>query len=217
MSNVSKFTLLAIGFGMGIMISLMYVKKLEASSPEIVEKDIPEEDASEDVEDVKDEPDFNEYTKTVQKYDYSSYSTDTQDSGYRPFEDKFAELEGKADLEKKPEYYNDYADIIPPENFGELDDYETSSLTYYSGDDVLADENNEIVSYQDREKLIGREALNHFGEYEEDSVFVRNDILGCDFEILLDHGKYSDVLEKMPWIRNAHIHNGGIDDTERVE
>ena len=213
MSNASKFTLLAIGFGMGIMISLMYVKKLEASSPEIVEKDISEED---DSEDVKAEPDFNAYAKTVQKYDYSSYSTDSQDIRYKPFEDKFAELEGKINVEKKPDD-NDYAYIIPPENFGELDDYETSSLTYYSGDDVLADENNEIVQDQDREKLIGREALYHFGEYEEDSVFVRNDILGCDFEILLDRGKYSDVLEKMPWIRNEDMNNGGIDDTERVE
>lgn len=86
--------------------------------------------------------------------------------------------------------------VIAPDNFGELDDFETVSLTYYSGDDILADEEDEIVENID--ELIGSDALNSFGEYEDDSVFVRNEELKCDYEILLDNRKYSEVVKSKP-------------------
>ena len=69
------------------------------------------------------------------------------------------------------------------------------SLTYYA-DQVLTDENNEEVD--DVEEIVGEESLTHFGEYEDDSVFVRNDRLKCDYEILLDQRNYSDVTKTMP-------------------
>ena len=53
----------------------------------------------------------------------------------------------------------------------EHDDYDTISLTYYS-DNVLADEDNEII--EDVEGVVGEDSLNHFGEYEDDAVYVRN-------------------------------------------
>ena len=80
--------------------------------------------------------------------------------------------------------------IIPPEDFGDYPDYETISLTYYN-DKVLTDEYNEIVD--DIDDLIGEDSLNHFGEYEDDSVFVRNDALKVDYEILLDPANYRDI------------------------
>lgn len=40
---------------------------------------------------------------------------------------------------------------------------------------------------------IGDDALGHFGEYEDDSVFVRNDEEQTDYEILLDGRNYHDV------------------------
>ena len=48
------------------------------------------------------------------------------------------------------------------------------------------------------EEMVGFESLNHFGEYEDDSVFVRNDAKKCDYEILLDQKLYSDVINEMP-------------------
>ena len=47
----------------------------------------------------------------------------------------------------------------------------------------------------DVENTIGIDSLNHFGEYEEDSVFVRNDIKKCDYEILLDESNYTGVIK----------------------
>lgn len=82
--------------------------------------------------------------------------------------------------------------VIPPEEFGECE-YETISLTYYA-DKVLADDMDEIVD--DVDDVVGLDSLEHFGEYEEDSVFVRNDGRKCDYEILLDVRRYSDLANR---------------------
>lgn len=82
--------------------------------------------------------------------------------------------------------------VISPDEFGEMEDedYDKVSFTYYA-DGVLADEYDEIVENVD--EIVGEESLTHFGEYEDDSVFVRNDKLKCDYEILLDQRNYSDI------------------------
>ena len=85
--------------------------------------------------------------------------------------------------------------IISPEEFGDFDEYTKLSLTYYS-DEVLADENDEIVD--DIDETVGADFADHFGEYEDDSVFVRNDRLKCDYEILRDNRSYSDVTGGYP-------------------
>ena len=46
----------------------------------------------------------------------------------------------------------------------------------------------EIV--EDVEGTVGSDALNSFGEYEEDSVFVLNEQYGAAYEILLDESCY---------------------------
>lgn len=80
--------------------------------------------------------------------------------------------------------------VISPYDFGELDDYEQIELTYYA-DNILEDEDYHIVT--DADELIGPKALNTFGEYEDDSVFVRNDRLRADFQILKDYRTYDEA------------------------
>ena len=82
--------------------------------------------------------------------------------------------------------------VITPEEFDTNDEYDTISLTYYEGDGVLADDCDEAMDDDEIERTVGYEALNHFGEYEDDSVFVRNEELKTDYEILLDVGSFSD-------------------------
>lgn len=84
---------------------------------------------------------------------------------------------------------NDMPYVIMPEEFGEFDDYECISLTYYA-DDILADE-DDIIDNAD--EIVGENIASHFGEYEDDSVFVRNDRLKCDCEILRDERAFHDV------------------------
>ena len=101
------------------------------------------------------------------------------------------------DVKEKP-VADKIAYVIPPESFGELG-YETVSLTYYA-DKVLADDYDEIV--EDLDIIGGEESLNSFGEYEDDSVFVRNDENATDYEILLDLRNYSDVVGTSPHCTN---------------
>lgn len=79
--------------------------------------------------------------------------------------------------------------VIRPEEFDTLDDYDIESLTYWA-DEVLTDDNDEVI--EDIEALVGYESLTHFGEYEDDSVFVRNERYKTDYEILIDTRNWSD-------------------------
>lgn len=123
----------------------------------------------------EDDVDFKNYASIIQKERYTDYSRSVE--------------------EKKGEAFVEKPYVISPEEFGEFEEYEKISLTYYA-DEVLADENDEEVD--DVDEIVGEESLNHFGEYEDDSVFVRNDRLKCDYEILLDQRNYSDVAKTRP-------------------
>ena len=128
-------------------------------------------DASEKVETPEVKPEeVKEYEDVIARHNYTSYSNNINEKG--------------------GDVMTDRPYIISPEDFGDYPDYETISLTYYN-DKVLTDEYNEIVD--DIDDLIGEDSLNHFGEYEDDSVFVRNDALKVDYEILLDPANYRDI------------------------
>lgn len=89
--------------------------------------------------------------------------------------------------------------VIPPEDFAELHGYDTITLTYYA-DGVLTDEMDEPI--EDVDTTVGKDSLNHFGEYEEDSVFVRNEAQQTDYEILYDSRNYNDVInDRSPYHR----------------
>lgn len=80
--------------------------------------------------------------------------------------------------------------VIHPDEFG--DDYNTITLVYYKDDVVTTYDTDEVLTDKEIEDLIGEESLSHFGEYEEDSVFVRNDARKIDYEILRSEETYSD-------------------------
>lgn len=88
--------------------------------------------------------------------------------------------------------------VIPPTEFGGIDGYETITLTYFAGDKVLVDDSDYVV--EDADAIVGKDSLTHFGEYEEDSVHVRNDVLKTDYEILRDEGRYSDYVKQRPYL-----------------
>ena len=87
------------------------------------------------------------------------------------------------------EYIKPY--VIMPEEYGEYGN-ETKSLVYYS-DFVLANEEGEIIV--DPESVVG-DALEHFGEYEDDAVHVRDENIECDYEILKHEKAFSEVYKE---------------------
>lgn len=75
-------------------------------------------------------------------------------------------------------------EIIDPMDFGDLSDegYETKSWMYWN-DGVLTNEVDEIIPEDEIAGYIG-DALTHFGEIEQDSVYVRNNANKIEYEIL---------------------------------
>lgn len=73
-------------------------------------------------------------------------------------------------------------------------EHEQNSLTYYQGDDILADERE--VHIDEVEATIGMQNMR-FGHGSRDSniVYVRNERLEVDFEVTLNEGKYVDAVE----------------------
>ena len=123
----------------------------------------------------KEKPNLKDYASMLHDLNYNNYA--------RKNEEKKEESESM-DIDRPY--------VISPEEFDEFNDYETISLVYYA-DEVLTDEMGDPID--DIDALVGLDSLNHFGEYEDDSVFVRNDKLKCDYEILLDPRNYSDIEE----------------------
>lgn len=73
-------------------------------------------------------------------------------------------------------------------------DYEHTSLTYYAGDDTLADERDEPIPDGMVDELIGRENLSKFGvgTTDKDQFYVRNDRVKTYFEVTRDQRTYPE-------------------------
>lgn len=122
--------------------------------------------------------------KNMDKGSITEYTQSLQEAGYKDY---------SRTIDEKPSGTpGEVPYVISPDEFGELEDYTKVSLTYFA-DGVLADECGEIVD--DVEEIIG-DGLDHFGEYEDDSVFVRSDAKRCDYQILKDLRDFSDFKKK---------------------
>ena len=126
------------------------------------------------------------------KPDLMVYAKKVTDLGYIDYSNTNSEPEeAKEEVE---EDVDDYIYVIKPEEFGECD-YDEVSLTYYA-DGILTDEQGEPI--EDLAGTVGEDYMTHFGEFEDDSVFIRNERLQVDFEILADQRNYSDLAKNKP-------------------
>lgn len=180
-NTLSKVLMFTAGAVIGSVVTWKLVK---TKYEQLAQKDIEEVRAyydekynekskTEETEEELEEPDERaEYEDFVQNTGYANHS-DEREYEY--------ENEEEGDDMAKPY-------VIPPEEFDE-NGYETMSLRYYSNG-VLVDEAGEVVD--DLDGTVGADFATHFGEYEDDSVFVRNDDMKVDFEILRDEGSYPE-------------------------
>ena len=112
-------------------------------------------------------------------------------NGYRNYSNAAIETDkkgGTADMELKQPY------VITPEQYEDNVDYTKVSLTWYS-DEVLEDDWGNVL---DPDDVIGSDALKTFGQYEKDSVFVRDDDEQIDYEVLLDTRSYKETYGHDP-------------------
>ncbi len=130
-------------------------------------------------------------TKMAEKGSIAEYVKRVQNGA--PMKYSRTVVPSKADTPEAPAQ-SEVPYVISPDEFNELDDYMPVSLVYYA-DGILADEHGLIID--DEEEIIG-DGLSHFGEYEDDSVFVRNDVKRCDYEILRDERTYAEFRKTLP-------------------
>lgn len=134
----------------------------------------PEVKKEEHIHKIDQDPIMNKLRDTIERAGYTDYSTtkvknESEEKDIRPY-------------------------VIRPEELGDQIGYDVIELTYYA-DGVVAEEDDVM---DDVDEVIGIDSLGHFGQFEEDAVCVRNDRLKCDYQILLDERKYSDVIDKEP-------------------
>lgn len=88
--------------------------------------------------------------------------------------------------------------VITPDDFGNGDyDHDMYCLTYYS-DGVLANDWDEVL---DLDETIGEDSIEHFGDYAEDVVHVRNERLRADYEVVRDDRSYTELIANNPLTR----------------
>lgn len=84
--------------------------------------------------------------------------------------------------------------ISPGEFINEQPYYDKITLEYYQ-DDVLCNAISEEVIV-DMDTTIGLDSLNHFGEYEDDVVYVRNEKLSTDYEVIFQHRPFAIIPDE---------------------
>ena len=163
--------------------------------------EIVDEDYDEEPDDPVEGDDGNKSESTETKIDYNKkpplkdYVKMVENYGYKPKTHMEEVEEELANGEQGDEdIYEPF--IIRPEEYGELHAYETLSLNYYA-DGVLTDDLDNPI--EDVESLVPADFADHFGEYDDNAVFVRNDNLECDYEILRDLRKFTDVVGEDPY------------------
>lgn len=173
MNTLSNVIMFAVGAAVGSLITWKIVKdKYDQRAREeiaaVKEVYFNKKDEAPDWHDIdEEEPEEisdDVYKEVLEKSRYTNYEEKEEDEMNKPY-------------------------VIPPDEFGDEEDYDTVSLVYYA-DKILADEFGDVIDDNEIEEFIGSESLDHFGEYEDDSVFVRNDRLKCYYEILLDTRAY---------------------------
>lgn len=186
---LSKFVVFTFGAAVGSVVTwkLVEAKYRQIADEEIesvrevyakVYGDSTEEPEEEDGEDEEDQRIFDDLVK---------------DLGYSSDEDKKKETE--KETKKESEGEEDEDDMVRPyvieeEDFDDIG-YETESLYYYDDGVLIYSITEEVID--DIDGLVGQDAIDQLLESGEDYIYVRNDELGIDFEILRDRRNFSEV------------------------
>lgn len=193
---IKDTVILATGIGIGIGVVWYYFdKKYKDEMSKKIEEIMAESKQIKPVKSTASE--LPAKVNTVDEVKSTVTSVETTKVNYSKLinKEKYVGDESTENAEEETDYEKPY--VISPLEFGEKEDegYTTVSLMFYS-DGLLADDMGEVIENID--ETVGVDSLNHFGEYEDDSVFVRNDRLKIDYEILLNNKRLVDVRKQSP-------------------
>lgn len=109
--------------------------------------------------------------------------------------EEFDEMRERAMMAQHPEEEHDEPYILTVEEFEDgRAGYESIGLSYYEGDDTLVDESEEMV---DVDQTIGEENLTWFKDSGTDAMYIRNDRVSCDYEVIRLDGNFYDPEDAM--------------------
>lgn len=203
-NTLSKFIVFAAGVGIGFVVTWRLVKKYynNIANEEIADvkdwyaRKYGEKSESKKADAVGDairEGIKDGMKKPVTENDIRNLTAQLQNMGYVDYSNKEDEPVKKTEKIEEKEEVDDVERpyVIEPRYFDEYDDYNTINLTLYADGVLVDDSSNEPV--EDVDETVGLDNINHIGDYEEDAVHIRNDKLRCDYEILCDTKKYSEI------------------------
>lgn len=156
-------------------------------------------------EDAEKRSDDNHMEKIIDEIDADLEPECVEDNGIkREYYKITSAYRGDDETEKEGDEWDQDADEVPyidgpyvisPEDFScSPPGYNAQALTYFT-DGILADDWGTI---KDLDETIGEDAINHFGEYTEDIVYIRDESLEIDYEVTKDPRTYVDMLRTNP-------------------
>lgn len=122
-------------------------------------------------------------------------------------DNKKNKLESFEKIDTVSEYVFDIPQVISPDDYGEDPEYDTTILTYYS-DGVLCDDWMQIINID----IIGKDSINHFGEFEENTIYVKNPKYKCYYEVSRDPDTYTEALRKYEDLYGPNLGSGSEDE-----
>ena len=122
------------------------------------------------VKDKEEEP-VPDYEEIIQKLNYNEFSTKTTNQkAKRPY-------------------------VITADEYSDANGYIKKIISYFEDDEVCMD--NETKEVLDNvAKDIGNDCLERINEDGENEIYVRNEILGIDYNIVSEAGSYEDFLDE---------------------
>lgn len=126
--------------------------------------------------------DTDEESDESEEDEQKEYEDIVEQNRYVRYSDKKEEVKGEGDM-------NDHIYVIDQDDWDDSD-YEQESV-YCFADGVIANEMEEEI--ENAEELVGPHAAEWLDESGNDWVYIRNDRLETDYEVLRDIRRYSEV------------------------
>lgn len=195
MENTKKILIFLLGVGIGSGVTYFFLDKKYSKL------------AQEEIDSVKEiyRNRYYEGSEPTENYDNEENKNDEPDNEEIVVETSKKEIKPNTRVQyskiidnegyqSKPDDTDIY--YISPMEFGSNDEeYECTSMYHYM-DDVLGDDYNNMI--ENIADYVPLDYVSHFGEYEDDAVYVRNDVLKMDIEILRSMKTWDEVLETLP-------------------
>ena len=192
MSIVKDIALVAVGAAAGfaggwLLTKRKYEKKAEEDISDIrqyyLEKDLERQKANEEIKEKveKAEETSKKLGEILDKVEYHKIVKNEYKEG---------DEEVSAEQESPEEELPDKPYMISEDEYLEgNNDYEKISLTYFTMDDTLADDTDEMV---DVEETISPDIFNQISESDDGDFYVRNDSIQTDFEVVKLDASYKE-------------------------